>query len=116
MENSGSTDTTLCHGVPTYQKGGDEGPVLFRRQTADGRTTWFVSDSSVLDTCYAPYYRSVLESAFSDQPGPPTAPGYNMGRNYRHGTGWNDYHYWRNHSLSDWCESDCGITVIAGGH
>ena len=107
-EYSGSTDPTLCSGAPAYQKGGDEGPVLYRFEDNWGNTYWLVYDSSALDDCSENSY-AYLYSALNDQPGPPTAPAYSTGTSYDGGTGWVD------HDVSPSCYSDCGITVTAGG-
>jgi hypothetical protein len=106
-EYSGSTDLTLCHGAPAYQRGGGEGPVLYRFEGWDDTTGWRVADSSALDTCS--WNSLYLESATIDQPGPPTAPAYSTGTNAHDGTGWRD------NDASPRCTSDCGITVTAGG-
>jgi hypothetical protein len=76
----------MCAGVPAYQAGGGDGPVLFRTEVSSGRTRWWVvgpsfAGHSALETCS---YRSrtyYLGSAYSDQPGggPPTAPAYSAG-------------------------------------
>ena len=36
--DNGNTDRSLCAGAPVYQRGGAEGPVLYRVEESDGRT------------------------------------------------------------------------------
>ena len=99
-EFSGSTNTSLCHGTPVYQRGGADGPVLYQYEKRDGRTWWGVYDSSALRTCTA---GGLGATAISTRPadncnyqpggGPPTAPayGYSTGGNgWEGGDGWDD--------------------------
>jgi hypothetical protein len=91
----GLTDATMCDGVPTFQAGGPDGPVLFRVYSG-GSTTWFVGSSGVLNDCEAGdrSIRYYLGSAWnyrhplsSRDPlgGAPTALKYSAG------DGWIDY-------------------------
>ena len=119
QEFSGSTDPSMCHGVPVYQKGGGDGPVLYRYENSDGRTQWIVGASTyALENCgiaiaHTSYYSMYLSSPWSDQPGgaPPTAPAYSTGANGSGGTGWEEAASQR----SPMCESDCGIAITAEG-
>jgi hypothetical protein len=120
MERTGNTDLSLCDGVPAYQKGGSDGPVLYRWERGDGRTWWSVGASSKLETCDGAHYASIYLTSSDNYPsGPPTEPGYSNeltepgysnGLNEHGGTGWIDqdipYPY---------CTSDCGIAIAAGG-
>ena len=106
---SSSTDTSLCNGVPVYQKGGGDGSVLYRREWGgDSRTYWIVGDSSALETCSSSAY---LLSAYNYQAGsgPPTVPGNSTGSNSNGwgGTGWVDD--------DANCDSECGIAVAGEG-
>ena len=106
-----STDPSLCGGAPVYQKGGADGPVLWRREYSAGRTAWLVGASSALETCYRYPGGAYLGSATKYQAGgPPTAPAYSTEVNQYGGTGWYDS------DASPTCFSDCGVAVAAGGH
>ena len=110
-ERSGSMDPRLCDGVAVYQqRGGGDGPVLYRSEGSGGYTYWNVGDSSALETCS--YSSRYLMSATNYQPGggPPTAPAYSTGGNLNGGTGWRDL------DTSPACDSGCGIAVMTGGH
>jgi len=77
----GLTDaTTLCDGVPTFQAGGPDGPVLYRYYWS-GSTQWMVGPSDRLNDCGG-YHYLVSDS----NPGPlgdaPTAPGYSNGNGW----------------------------------
>ena len=106
-EGSGSTDRSLCHGAPVYQKGGGDGPVLHRVEYSNGGTGWAVRDGSVLETCSGS--SAYLHSADNLQAGggPPTTPVYSTGTNEHGGTGWVD------NDTSPRCSSGCGIAVVA---
>eukprot|EP01046_Picozoa_sp_COSAG06_P067685 COSAG06_NODE_17661_length_927_cov_110.109903_1_plen_165_part_00 len=78
----GLTDATRCDGVPTYQAGGPDGPVLFRVYVGSG-TYWFVGPSDRLNDCdgsYDPYLFSALNPGRPG--GAPTAPGYSAGEGW----------------------------------
>ena len=104
-------DTSMCHGAPVYQAGdGADGPVLYRYEYRDGRTRWWVSDSSALETCGGSGGTLHLGSADNEQPGggPPTELAYSTGENLSSGgTGWAD------RDASPTCSSGCGIAVAA---
>jgi hypothetical protein len=122
-ENSGSIDSTLCHGAPVYQRGGDDGPVLYRWMWGDGRTDWYVMDSSVLEDCFGSTQH--LHSIVSNEPNGgrleegPTALAYNNGANWQGGTGWADSDADAAAAADgrgeDACShTSCGITVVPG--
>jgi hypothetical protein len=79
----GNTDPTLCDSAPVFQKGGPDGPVLYRLN-GGGYVRWVVGPSERLNDCSRG--RPYLYSA--DNPGnlgdAPTAPGYSAG------DGWTD--------------------------
>ena len=113
-ENSGSTDPSLCHGAPAYQHGGDDGPVLYRWMWGDGRTDWYVTDSSALEDCYGStqllHSLTIDPNSLPGGGGPPTAPAYSIGANWFGGSGWWD-------SEDTQCShTSCGIAIVAGGH
>ena len=82
----GWTDATQCHGVPTYQSGGPDGPVLYRYYYGDD-TVWYVGSSDRLNDCNPdggdPYLSSDSNHGLAG--GVPTAPMYSAGR------GWTDW-------------------------
>ena len=93
----GWTDATQCDGVPTYQSGGPDGPVLFRIYDGGG-TYWVVGSSDRLNDCGgANYLRSASNPGRPG--GAPTAPVYSAG------DGWYD---------SDNNNARGTITVTAG--
>ena len=101
---SGSTDPSMCNGAPVYQKGGGDGPVLYRVGGDYGSTLWKVSDSSALETCGATATTSSRRLA---------SVVYSTGTNPSGGTGWIPY-------LSRLCGTSqvgytCGIAIVAGG-
>jgi hypothetical protein len=78
----GWTDATRCDGVPTYQAGGPDGPVLFRYYGGDG-TYWDVGSSDRLNDCeygHGDYLSSAGNPGLAD--GAPTAPVYSAGSGY----------------------------------
>ena len=109
-EFSGNRDPTLCAGAPVYQRGGDDGPVMFRYDTTavygSVYSRWKVGDSTALESCDSGTY---LISAESNQPsgGPPTDLAYSGAE----GGAWAD------HDASPSCCSNCGcgIIIVAGG-
>ena len=131
-EFSGSTDPSLCNGVPVYQKGGGDGPVLLRYEhsgsfRSDGYTLWSVGDSSALETCTGSslysgrnYHQAYIDGSWIDQAGsgPPTAPAYNTGFNTDTNTDTNTDNggiEWADYDASPYCTSGCGITIVTGG-
>ena len=110
-EHSGSTDRSMCDGTPVYQKGGGDGPVLYRVEASDGRTVWAVRDSSTLEDCALGSWYVFSADSHKAGGGPPTEPAYSTGTNYE-GTGWVD-----NGTTGSRCTSGCGIAIAAvGGH
>ncbi len=97
----GWTDATQCDGVPTYQSGGPDGPVLYRVygtwSTIGGGegTKWRVGSSGTLNDCSGGdggdnYLFSAVNPGRPG--GAPTAPAYSAGdgwvdgdNNYAHG-------------------------------
>ena len=73
----------MCDGVPTYQLGGPDGPVLYRYYD-DGSTYWFVGPSDALNDCinFGDYLAPVSNPGLPG--GAPTAPVYSAG------DGWTD--------------------------
>ena len=82
----GWTDATQCDGVPTYQGGGPDGPVLFRfYDSRYGSTQWRVGPSDRLNTCAggSGYPTYLISDSNPGRPGgAPTAPGYSAGRGW----------------------------------
>ena len=88
----------MCDGVPTYQSGGPDGPVLYRGyygSGGSGGTRWRVGPSDALNDCAGSYSPRYLLSALNPgRPGgAPTAPVYSAGggwvdidNNYARGT------------------------------
>eukprot|EP01046_Picozoa_sp_COSAG06_P054987 COSAG06_NODE_9960_length_1778_cov_5.453627_3_plen_235_part_00 len=104
----GWTDATMCDGVPTYQSGGPDGPVLYRdyirpHYVYGDWTQWRVGSSDVLNDCNRNHYYLYSQ----ENPGPtgyaPTAPVYSAG------DGWYDYGA-NNNDNGGWGT----ITVTAG--
>jgi hypothetical protein len=77
----GWTDATMCDGVPTYQAGGPDGPVLHRFYYGDDGTRWIVGSSDALNDCggsdpYSGAYYLGSDWNRGRPDGAPTAPGY----------------------------------------
>jgi len=75
----GWTDATQCDGVPTYQLGGPDGPVLYRAYFGDDGTYWVVGPSDRLNDCVGSGYYLFSESNPGPAGGAPTAPVYSAG-------------------------------------
>ena len=69
-----SIQRCLCDGAHVYQLAGGDGPVLYRVMDSDSTVWWSVGASSALESCIS--YSGYLQSAGSEQPGPPTDPAY----------------------------------------
>ena len=81
----GWTDATMCDGVPTYQAGGPDGPVLYRYYNGDSVTQWRVGSSGALNDCDWRHSNYLASASNPGRPGgAPTAPGYSAG------DGWTD--------------------------
>ena len=90
----------MCDGVPTYQLGGPDGPVLYRLYDG-GSTHWYVGPSDRLNDCDGNYGNYLYSGLNPGRPGgAPTAPGYSAG------DGWTDYDIYP--------EARGTITVTAG--
>ena len=82
----GWTDATRCDGVPTYQSGGPDGPVLYRAYSDGSGTAWYVGPSDRLNDCSGGSVLYLISDSNPGRPGgAPTAPGYSAGG------GWWDY-------------------------
>ena len=62
---------TTCGGAPLYQRGGAEGPVLYRINDAYDHTGWYVADSDALADCGGGAGYASRELNRGHQPGPP---------------------------------------------
>lgn len=112
----GWTDATMCDGVPTYQLGGPDGPVLFRYYSdRSGSTRWRVGPSGRLNDCNGDGGHGSSTYLFSalnpGRPGgAPTAPGYSAG------DGWTDYENNNARGTITVTAGDGSATGGGGGH
>lgn len=105
---NGNTDPTLCDGAPAYQKGGTDGPVLYRVYE-NGYTKWYLSSSNALESCYSfsPAYKSQSNHGLGYAP---TAPAYGSGCGGGNTCGWFSWS-----SGDDDCYSYCIHVTVGDG-